>query len=97
MSLSMSETVILLDLWMSLKKAHSNISVSHFIKKLLMMFLLESVEKAMIAETFYQVMVKLRFKIGILLMWFVRIFKDDQTEENTFEILQHSDRNINNS
>ena len=25
------------------------------------------------------------------------IFKDDQTEENTFEILQHSDRNINNS
>ena len=23
--------------------------------------------------------------------------KDDQTEENTFEILQHSDRNINNS
>ena len=23
--------------------------------------------------------------------------KDDKTEENTFEILQHSDRNINNS
>ena len=25
------------------------------------------------------------------------LFKDDKTEENTFEILQHSDRNINNS
>ena len=25
------------------------------------------------------------------------IIKDDKTEENTFEILQHSDRNINNS
>ena len=24
-------------------------------------------------------------------------FKDDKTEENTFEILQHSDRNITNS
>ena len=28
---------------------------------------------------------------------FIVIFKDDRTEENTFEILQHSDRNINNS
>ena len=25
------------------------------------------------------------------------LLKDDKTEENTFEILQHSDRNINNS
>ena len=27
----------------------------------------------------------------------VMMVKDDQTEENTFEILQHSDININNS
>ena len=27
----------------------------------------------------------------------VESIKDDKTEENTFEILQHSDRNINNS
>ena len=50
--------------------------------------------------------------IAILLLWHaspmpghclayvpdrVLYVKDDQTEENTFEILQHSDRNINNS
>ena len=28
---------------------------------------------------------------------FTHTIKDDKTEENTFEILQHSDRNINNS
>ena len=27
----------------------------------------------------------------------VKSIKDDKTEENTFKILQHSDRNINNS
>ena len=27
----------------------------------------------------------------------IEVFKDDKTEENTFEILQHSDININNS
>ena len=27
----------------------------------------------------------------------VQTVKDDKTEENTFEILKHSDRNINNS
>ena len=27
----------------------------------------------------------------------IKKLKDDQTEENTFEILQHSDRNRNNS
>ena len=26
-----------------------------------------------------------------------KLIKDDKTEENTFEILQHSDININNS
>ena len=30
-------------------------------------------------------------------MLFLSVIKDDKTEENTFEILQHSDRNINNS
>ena len=27
----------------------------------------------------------------------IELVKDDQTEENTFEILQHSDININNT
>ena len=40
---------------------------------------------------------------GVSILWricydsVITPFKDDKTEENTFEILQHSDRNRNNS
>ena len=36
---------------------------------------------------------------GMMGLWddIICLLKDDKTEENTFEILQHSDTNINNS
>ena len=46
-------------------------------------------------QFFTQLLVALNLRISQLTQ--MKVIKDDKTEENTFEILQHSDRNINNS